>query len=35
MPQTSRLAATILDVLVLIELPIIGSRIGAWESLNP
>ena len=34
MKPDSRFASSILDVLVLIELPIIGSRFGVWESLN-
>ncbi len=34
MKPDNRFASSILDVLVLIELPIIGSRFGVWESLN-
>ncbi len=34
MKSDNRFASSILDVLVLIELPIIGSRLRVWESLN-
>ncbi len=34
MKPDNRFASAILDVLVLIELPIIGGHLGVWESLN-